>query len=265
MLNFLHKPLRGIEPLLIDPSRATAMADVIERYMNAGPDLLTMVFGERPKPHKQGTVGVVPIHGVIGKHLSPLEKACGGVDCKDVESAIEAFNDDPSVKSILLDINSPGGTVTGVPELADTIRESKKPTYAFTDGEACSAAYWVGSQANQFHASPSATVGSIGVYMAVPNLTEAYKQAGISIDVIKAGKFKAAGVAGTAMTDDQRANLQTEVDGIHNRFKSSVTGVRKRVLNDAMEGQVFSGQQASNNGLVTHLTKSKTALIRKIT
>ena len=265
MLNFLHKPLRGIEPLLIDPSRATAMADVIERHMNSGPDLLAMVFGERPKPYKQGSVGVVPVHGVIGKHLSPLEKACGGVDCKDVESAIEAFNDDKDVKSILIDINSPGGTVTGVPELATTIRESKKRTVAFTDGEACSAAYWIGSQASEFHASPSATIGSIGVYMAVPNLTEAYKQAGISIDVISAGKFKAAGLAGTAMTPDQRANLQSEIDGIHAQFKSSVTGVRKRVMDDAMEGQVFSGKAASNNGLVTHLTKSKTALIRKIT
>ena len=271
MNNFVSRSIHRLEPLLIEPSRAHALSTMIDKYASSGPDMLTMVFGERKVPYKVEAskgkyVGVIPMHGVIGKSLTPLEKMCGGVDCSDIYEQLEAFARDDSITAIMLDVDSPGGTVTGVPELAEQIRDvgKSKRLVAYTEGEACSAAYWPSSQASAFFATPSASVGSIGAYMAIPNLSKMYEQAGISIDYIKAGKYKAIGAAGSSLTDEHKSVLQANVNGIHSRFKDEVKVVRKYAKDDAMEGQVFTGLEASQNGLVTHIAKNRMQVIRKI-
>jgi len=151
---------------------------------------------------------------------------------------------------------TPGGTVTGVEELANKVRSFGKPTMAYTDSEMASAAYWIGSAADRVVASPSSTVGSIGVYMAIPDYSEAAKMQGIKMVVIKSGKFKGAGIEGTSLDEGQMANLQDGVDTIHAEFKQAVNMKRKMVKAEAMEGQVFSGKQAAAQGLVTGLADS---------
>jgi signal peptide peptidase SppA len=218
--------------------------------------MLAQLFGVAPKPYVVDGIGIIPVVGVIGKGLSPLEKMMGAVDINDLSDQVDAMAADPAVEKIAFQVSSPGGTVTGVEELANKIRNLGKPTMAYTDSEMASAAYWISSASDKVTASPSSSVGSIGVYMAIPDYSEAAKMAGIKMVVIKSGKFKGAGIEGTSLDEGQLGNLQEGVDTIHAEFKEAVNMKRKMVKAEAMEGQTFSGKQAAAQGLVTGLADS---------
>ena len=254
MSRFLTNGLSGREPLLIDPAKAKAHADLSEKF--GFTDIISKLFGETPQPYIVDNVGVIPIAGVIGKNLTPIEKMMGAVDVNDISAQIDSMIGLPEVSKIAFQVSSPGGTVTGVEELANKIRGIQRPTMAYTDSEMASAAYWLASAADRVVASPSSTVGSIGVYMAIPDYSKAAEMQGIKMVVIKSGIYKGAGIEGTSLTADQMANLQANVDGIHADFKAAVNYKRKMVSADSMEGQSFSGRQAASLGLVTGLADS---------
>lgn len=259
-MRFLTNGLSGREPLLIDPAKAKDHAVLAEKF--GFTDMLAQLFGVAPKPYVQNGVGIIPVFGVIGKGLSPLEKMMGAADVNDLADAVDAFAANPEVEKVAFQISSPGGTVTGVEELANKIRGLGKPTLAYTDSEMASAAYWIGSAADRVVSSPSATVGSIGVYIAIPDYSAAAEMAGIKMVVIKSGKFKGAGIEGTSLNADQIENLQASVDTIHGEFKDAVNMKRKMVKAEAMEGQTFSGKQAAAQGLVTGLADSFSEALR---
>jgi len=261
-MRFLTNGLSGREPLLIDPAKAKDHAVLAEKF--GFTDMLAQLFGVAPKPYVTADgIGVVPIFGVIGgPRLTPIEKMMGAVDVADISDTIDAFAMNPDVTRIALQVSSPGGTVTGIEELANKVRNLEKPTMAYTDTEMASAAYWVASAADRVLSSKSATVGSIGVYLAVPDYSEAAKMAGIKMVVIKSGKFKGAGIEGTTLDEGQMANLQESVDEIHSEFKAAVLMKRKMVKAEAMEGQTFSGKQAAAQGLVTGLADSFSEALR---
>jgi signal peptide peptidase SppA len=253
-MRFLTNGLSGREPLLIDPTKAKDHAVLAEKF--GFTDMLAQLFGVAPKPYVVDGIGIIPVVGVIGKGLSPLEKMMGAVDINDLSDQVDAMAADPAVEKIAFQVSSPGGTVTGVEELANKIRNLGKPTMAYTDSEMASAAYWISSASDKVTASPSSSVGSVGVYMAIPDYSEAAKMAGIKMVVIKSGKFKGAGIEGTSLDEGQMSNLQEGVDTIHAEFKEAVNMKRKMVKAEAMEGQVFSGKQAAAQGLVTGLADS---------
>jgi len=257
----LLKDLQSNRPLLIQPAKAVSF---LQRLTAVPPfasgakvsdmgEMLQAMFGEVKVYEKFPPFAFIPIHGVIGKNLSDLEKMCGCCDIEDVEEMLEDAVKDSTITTIVFEIDSPGGCSVGVPELANRIKSCAKNTIAFTDNEACSAAYWLGSQAKAFYATPSSTVGSIGVYIAYPDESAAYEEAGVKMDVIKAGIYKGAGIPGTSLDDKQRAMLQSEVLEIFGEFKSAVKGVREFVEDDSMEGQTFSGRKGAEAGLVTGL------------
>jgi len=254
-MRFLLNGLNGREALLIDPAKANDHRILAEKF--GFTDMLAQLFGEVPKAYiaEDGT-GVIPIAGVIGKGLSPIEKMTGAVDVNAIADAIDEFSANPQVTRIAFQVSSPGGTVTGVEELANKVRNIAKPTMAYTDSEMASAAYWIASAADKVVASPSSTVGSIGVYMTIADMTEMAKAQGIKMVVIKSGKFKGAGIPGTSLSEEQVSNLQQGVDEIHADFKAAVLQTRKLVKADDMEGQVFSGKQAAQRNLVTGLADS---------
>ena len=112
-MRFLTNSLKGREPMLIDPAKASDHAALAEKF--GFTDMLAQLFGAAPEPYilENGT-GVIPIAGVIGKGLSPLEKMMGSADVDAVSEAIDKMVANPSVQRIAFHISSPGGTVTGV-------------------------------------------------------------------------------------------------------------------------------------------------------
>jgi signal peptide peptidase SppA len=254
-MRFLLNGLNGREALLIDPAKANDHRILAEKF--GFTDMLAQLFGEVPKAYiaEDGT-GVIPIVGPIGKGLAPIERMTGAVDVNDIADSIDEMCANPQVTRIAFQVSSPGGTVTGVEELANKVRNIAKPTMSYTDSEMASAAYWIASAADKVVASPSSTVGSVGVYMVVADYSKAAEAQGIKMVVIKAGQHKAIGVPGAEVTDAHQAHLQLGVNEIWSDFKAAVVQTRKLVKPEDMEGQVFSGKQAAQRGLVTGLADS---------
>lgn len=260
-MSSLDSALLRNEPILI---QTRVLADFVSRC-GSFEETIRELLGGAPQPEIRDGVGIVPVHGIIGKGLSPIEKIFGAVDVDEVSAQIEEFAANPAVHTLLLDLDTPGGTVTGVPELADLIGRLSKATVAFTSSMACSAGYWVGSQADRFFATPSASVGSIGAYIPFVDSSGAFASRGVFVDVIKAGKFKAAGFPGTTLSEEQRGLLQDRVDQLHAVFKDSVRAKRSYVREADMEGQDFYGREAAEKRLLTGLVSSRAQLLDRLT
>jgi len=201
-----------------------------------------------------GFTRVINIFGILGKHLSSMEMACGGCSIDRVSALLTAADRDPECERIVLVIHSPGGTVTGIPELAAKIKDidTRKRVIAHTDGQCCSAALWLASQADTFLCSPSSMVGSVGVRCMVLDESERLAKEGIKAESITSGKFKDMGASHRAMSDDERKMFQARVDGIGKAFRAALTASRTIAAED-MEGQVFTGAEAVAKGFADGL------------
>ena len=182
-----------------------------------------------------GNVAVINVSGVIDKHLSDTDLDCyGGCDLADVDKALAIAAGDDAIELVVLNVNSPGGSVLGVPETAARVQQlaQTKQVNAFVDGMACSAAYYIASQADQIDAAPSAILGSVGVYCAVLDQSKALEMKGYNVQLIKAGKYKAAGAFGP-LSDEEKAMMQERVNGLHTKFRAAVNDASdRRCLND---------------------------------
>lgn len=207
---------------------------------------------------RYGSVAVVEIHGVIDKRISAFEMECyGGCDLADIDSALSIVANDPTIETVVLDINSPGGSVVGVPETSARIAAltQNKEVHAFVDVMACSAGYWLASQADRITANPSAIVGSIGVYMAILDASRMMEDEGLRIQMIKAGKFKDTGSSHRPLTEEETQQLQAGVDAIHEDFKAACVANRQ-IDEQAMEGQWMPATDGAVFGLVDELTNA---------
>lgn len=197
-------------------------------------------------------VGVVAIRGPMLRQPGIFErvllKAC---DTDEITRAVEEAASRADVQAIFLDIDSPGGSVNGTPELAQAVAEASKVkyVYAFSAGQMCSAAYWVASQADAIYATPSARIGSIGVILPVLDSSGALEKEGLKVEVFAAGKFKSAGTPGVSLTEDQRTWLQTEVEETAADFRTAVLARGRKIPDEAMEGQTFSTRRAMRMNL----------------
>lgn len=207
---------------------------------------------------RYGSVAVVQIHGVIDKRISSFEMECyGGCDLADIDSALSIVASDPTIETVVLDINSPGGSVVGVPETGARIAAlaQTKEVHAFVDVMACSAGYWLASQADKITANPSAIVGSIGVYMAILDASRWMEDEGLRVQMIKAGKWKDTGSSHRPLTDEETERLQAGVDSIHADFKAACVANRQ-IDEQAMEGQWMPATDGAVFGLVDELTNA---------
>lgn len=213
--------------------------------------------GERGRLYNlAGDAAVIPVYGVLAKNISAFEESCGGgTDINPIGAALAQAVAAKEIKTIVFDFSSPGGAVTGIRELGASIAAAAqvKPTYAFSDSQMCSAAYWLGSQCAEIYVSPSATIGSIGVYLAWLDETVALQLAGLRLEYFGAGEHKAAGLPGKPLTPAQRDLLQARVDDIYKTFTAAVSAKRPEVSRATMQGQVFTGEKALAAGLVDGL------------
>jgi len=271
-MNHIKKALKNNKPLMIKPSVALAYMEKIEelnipidKNISEVSQILEMIFGKAPMMEKSGSVAVIPVKGVIGKNLSSLDKLCGAIDVDDVSSWVDEVALDPEIKTVVFEHNSPGGTVTGVPELAAKIRAlgAIKNTISYTETDCHSASYYLASQSNQFLATESSEIGSVGVYMAIPDYTEAFANEGIKMEVIKSGKYKGMGIEGTSLSKDQHDFLQNDVTETHNTFKKDVKKVRSMIKDEDMEGQSFSGKKAAEKCMITGICSSLNEVLER--
>lgn len=186
--------------------------------------------------------------GIIGKHLSAMDEMCsGGLSIDRLQNALGEAEADSKVAAIMLQLDTPGGVVQGCTEtnaLVRRIRESKT-VGSFNDSLTASAGVWCTCGADVAYITPSADAGSIGVYAAFIDYTEWCKKNGIAVDLITdGGTYKGAGYPGTALTPEQRANIQESVKQCSAQFKGDVRAGRPGITDGTMQGQCFTGQQA---------------------
>jgi len=175
-MNALYSGLSGREPLLCDPIKAANHIKYAEKY-GVVDGVMDMFFNKVPKPYvtPAGTA-VIPWNGFMALGLTKFEKLTGGVDMADLGDAIDEALANPAVKRIAFEIDSPGGTVLGTPELADKIYNIPLPTMGYARKLIASGAMYAGTQVDSLLAAPSAYVGSIGVIAVDESYAEAYRQ-----------------------------------------------------------------------------------------
>lgn len=212
------------------------------------------------------TVGWVTIRGPIyaSESSKPWEK---GSD--QLARRIEALADTPGVKSIVLDINTPGGSVGAVQEIYMRILRMKKehPGLKFValfGDVAASGGYYIASACDKIVAHPGTLTGSIGVIFEVTNMQGLFSKIGFKMDPIKSGAHKDIGSPARAMTPEERKIMQDLIDDAYAGFVQAVADGRHMPVAEVKplaDGRVFSGNQALKNGLVDELGDSHTALM----
>ena len=202
-------------------------------------------------------VAIVPVVGVLAKRMNMFMKFSGGTSTQLLQRDFQSAMEDPAVKSILLVVDSPGGTVDGTQNLAETIRASRgkgKPIYALADGLMASAAYWIGSAADKVFLSSGTThVGSIGVIATHTDYSKQDEMNGVKTTDITAGSYKAIASENTPLSEEGRAYMQDIVDAIYKVFVDDVAANRgvspKDVLKEMADGRIFMGDEGVKRGL----------------
>jgi len=203
-------------------------------------------------------VAVIPIIGAISKRMNMFSRISGGTSVEMLQKDFLQALGDPQVKRIAFDIDSPGGTVGGVPELADAIYESRgiKPIESYINGQMCSAAYWIGSAADKIYATKSSIVGSIGVYTVAKDYTVMEHNRGVRSEVIRAGKHKAAGHPEKYLSSDDINIMQARINDFYELFIDAVAknrNISKEKAYELGDGNFCIGQKALGIGLVDGL------------
>ena len=168
----------------------------------------------------------------------------------DLVRELRQHRDNPSVRAVVIRINSPGGVVGPTQEVHDALlrlRQAGKPVVASLGSVAASGGYYVAVAADQIYANPGSLTGSIGVIMQMANVDALMKKVGVDYVVVKAGQFKDLGNFSRPLTPEERRVIQALLDDVHGQFVEAVAKGRKldrsAVLQFA-DGRVFSGTQA---------------------
>lgn len=205
-----------------------------------------------------GGIAVLPMYGIITQRGNMADDICGpgSVSTQQFTRALREAINDPMIAQVLIDVDSPGGSVYGCQELADEIHRARaaKPIIGVANSLAASAAYWICSQCSEFYCTPSGEVGSIGVYTAHADYSAMLEMEGVKMTLIQAGDFKTEGNPYGPLTDEAKANIQKSVNGYYATFTQSVAKGRgcpvAKVRDDMGKGRCLSASDAMAAGMI---------------
>jgi len=207
------------------------------------------------------TVAIIPLQGEIGYEASNSSDQTI-ITPEMVQTAISKAESDSSISSIVIDLNSPGGSPVASEEIMNTINESKKPVVVWISDVGTSGAYLAASSADEIVASPSSMVGSIGVIIELTDLSKYYQANGINKYSIKAGQYKDMGSDYRPLTTAETNMLQGMVDQDYNHFIDIVSVNRHldtNYTNNIAQGKIYTGTQAKDLKLVDETGSEKSA------
>lgn len=206
-------------------------------------------------------IAVVPVMGALSRRGTPITDWLGWATYEGLAAELRGLTADATVGTIVLHIDSPGGTVYGVEDAAQAVAEAakKKAVIAFADGLMASAAYWIGSQATEIVATPDSDIGSIGVLAMHVDESQALAQAGLAPTLVTAGAHKAEGSPFAPLSEADRAAIQARVDAKYALFTGRVARGRKVSVDDVRagygEGRVLAAPAALKAGLIDRLAR----------
>lgn len=203
-----------------------------------------------------GAVAVIPISGVIAHRMGGMDESSGGTSAERIGKTLDRIAADPQIATIVYDIDSPGGTVPGIQELAAQMwaLRGQKKQIAQVNSLAASAAYWLAAQCDEIVSLPSGTAGSIGVFTVHQDLSQALELEGIDVTLISAGKYKVEGNPFEPLSDEAKAVLQARVDTAYAQFTKDVARGRgvsvADVRNGYGQGRALDAKDALKAGLI---------------
>jgi len=202
---------------------------------------------------------IIPVRGPIMKRASWLSRLYGAARTQAIEQLVTLAVDDKDVKQVVLSIDSPGGSVSGLSELGDAldVLRQRKKIVSHIDGLGASAAYYIASHTDKVYAERTALIGSIGTIMVMYDWSGMFQDAGIKPVVIATGEFKSTGVMGTEITEEQQKELREIVEFYFAEFAAAVMkgrGLSKKQLNELATGRVWDAPTARKLGLVDGIT-----------
>jgi len=276
--NYQHLAVRALnQPLMLEPAYARVFFSTLSERFGAnrlvdgmtgqafaGDDLKKMSIdwdetgGRRYKSYKiENGIAVLPVSGTLVHKFGYIQPVSGITGYDGIISRLQAAVDDPDVKGILLDIDSPGGEVAGAFDTSDIIARmrDKKPIWSLANDMACSAGFLLASACSHRLITQTGTVGSIGVVVAHRSVEKAMEQLGVDITLIYSGSHKVDANPYEKLPDDVRAQIQASIDDNRLMFAQKVadyTGLSKKAIL-ATEAAVYEGAEAVKIGLASQI------------
>lgn len=269
------------QPWAILPRALSAIVEVVELRLDGG-RLSRDEIAERLAASREGAgsrngarrasgIALVPIYGVLAHRASLFTETSGASSVDGLRKAFREALADPEAGAIILDVDSPGGAIDGIPEFADEIRAARgqKPIIAVANTLMASAAYWLASAADEIVATPSALVGSIGVYATHMDFSAMDEAMGVKTTLIAAGKYKTEGNEYEPLADEARGHIQSIVDDAYGLFVDAVArgrGVAASAVRAGYgEGRVLPAKRARTAGLVDRVDTLDGTIRRLVT
>lgn len=214
----------------------------------------------------RGKIAIIPIKGIVtsegapGLFLFPWRR---GVSSAEIVKFLEEAERKRSIKAVLLEINSSGGTPFSCREIAEKIKSMSKPTAGWVKEYGTSGAYWIASSCDVIVADKLSRIGSVGVLSIRADISELLKKFGIDIETMASGIFKTLGVPYRKIAPQEREILKEEMDAIYKFFLQEVTENRKlakETMEEISSGRIYLGTEAKSLGLIDHLGGRREAL-----
>lgn len=215
-------------PWNIEPQMLPVIAGILARHVagvDSSAEIAAALVNRKNLPQpRAGSVAIIPIYGVIAPRMNMMSDMSGGTTYDRILAQLREVMANKAVRTIVLDIDSPGGSVAGNAECAAEIMRSrtKKPIIAQIQYTGASAAYQIAAACTEIIAAPSARVGSIGTFAIHDDLSKALEEAGISRTYISAGDGKVDGNPSEALSDRARGRWQAAIDEAYGQFVGNV-------------------------------------------
>lgn len=224
----------------------------------------------RSVAQQEGDVIVLPLYGVISNRAYMVQDVSGprGASAEQFSRTFNQALNNPDIKAIVIDVNSPGGTVGGIEELSSEIFSARgqKPIIAQVNSFAASAAYWIATAADEIVVNPTGEVGSIGVWSMHEDWSKNMEMEGIKPTLISAGKFKVEGNPFGPLEAEALAAIQSDVDAYYDMFVNAVArnrGVEASAVKKGFgEGRMVRASEAVKEGMADRIGTMNDTLTR---
>jgi protease IV len=208
-------------------------------------------------------IAVIPVTGVITVGGDSAAFSPTGASSTSIVKFIEEAGKEESIKGIVLEINSPGGSAVASKEIADAVKKSEKPVVAWIREVGASGGYWVASAADEVVADPLSITGSIGAIGSYLEFSGLFEEYGIGYERLVSGKYKDTGVPYRELNEDERRLFQSKLDMIHDVFIEEVAKNRELEISEVRKvatGEFYLGKEAFELELIDYLGNKDTAV-----
>lgn len=261
------------QPWAIMPVTLATMRMVLSRWAEGTrltPDEIQAAVGDAPQAAAErrerstsgpGSVAVIPVLGIISQRMALVDDISGpgGTSTERLENQINAAMADDTVGAIVLDVDSPGGGVYGVAEVANRIRAAResKRVVAVVNSLCASAAFWIASACDEIVITEGGEMGSVGVYGAHEDISKYLEDLGVKVTLISAGKYKVEGNPYEPLGEDALAFQKQRVDEYAAMFHQALAKGRNVSVATARttfgEGRTFGAQESVDRGMADRI------------